>query len=1300
MKAEILKIAGVKNEKEFYKKFPTKEAFMKVYSKEFKKAKLGKAMPINKIDDRRNQLHQLTSFEGDVDGMIPKAQDGDDIGGFLKRVGNRNCRGKSWCGTSGGDNAGGGSGGGYDAFADNTPVTSKELMASGYDVYDKKTIKKMAKDLEADFPGVTPDILAMAIGEQARLRAYSHRHADILKAAAEADKLRKTDVNAANALFPFSDRFYGFYGPQMEMDEQGKVKIPDPRGILSMYSSPKEFETFINRNYQQMHGGTTHRKAQGGLTMPQPTNIMTNVNPFWAQSQFGAPDPQGGMLNPTPPPTALTGPLPGYISNPGALVGGVQQSLRNLPLPGATSVTKAAGKTDFLGKMGGPAGLANLATDVISGVRMIQEEKEEDKRWQQANRVSDVQMLASQVRPEPINRKYTRPEDVVIQPEQLFPTYGTGYNAAFAARNGSVVKAEDGMQIGGNLTEIQNMYNPGDLYSDLGFEPLNDSDKVKQYYGGGYIPQAQMGQSILQNVGGFAKQMGKQYGTNSFKTFLGSPAGANIATQLGSYLGNPITRMQSAGSKIGGGIGKGLGTAIGGPIGGFVGNLAGNIIGGALDKSQERIAGNQERVRKNINIMTGQDFARGMQGQFGSYMEHGGWVSHDWQPQVITHFGEHSMKSLLKPDPTMDTLRSGGHIRQNNMSPMDQYGFGGELQTTWGGYAEPISQNPYLPGTGETVMFRGKSHDERDGKGRTGIGVKYGNDGEYSPYMEYGKDGIEDVTDVEVERGEPAQEMVDPKTGEKNMVVFGNLKIPNKFLGEIGDPKAKGKKFKHYVAGLSKEETKHNKLIDKSVEKLIDLDLTTSFDKLKWAALQANIMGANMKLKDIAEKKTNAASVQNAINETSEEMGLDADALAKGKVKIDKEAMNQTAKWGKAIKKAQTGTYYSAQPGFVGPQPPIEDLEALYQQADQATGKRKKELTTKFQREFHRYFPSIAKNIILSDKEVTGKGKKMGYNTIDQLKNASDEDILETNVDGQFERRTRQYHSLLSKLAPTPPPAIQKQPLPVEKPKEKAKPQIAPVAPLKRNPWIDAANTLLPYLRPTDQMPLDPAQLYGEMYALSSNQLEPVRAQGYRPQLLTPYDISLQDQLNEVTAQTRAAERMAGNNPAAMAAISAQANRAKSQILGEQMRQNQAQRMGVYNQNINTLNQAQLQNLGIYDQQYVRQEQAKSNTKAVAQAALNSIGDKIAKNKLENRTLGIMENMYDYRFDRRGRAINMNPLAQFDVTAGGSSGRTTGGINPDYEFTYDASGQIIGTRKKSKDDIGRNGRIVKAIKNL
>ena len=40
MKKQILKIAGVKSEKEFYKKFPTEEAFMAKHGKSLRKLRL------------------------------------------------------------------------------------------------------------------------------------------------------------------------------------------------------------------------------------------------------------------------------------------------------------------------------------------------------------------------------------------------------------------------------------------------------------------------------------------------------------------------------------------------------------------------------------------------------------------------------------------------------------------------------------------------------------------------------------------------------------------------------------------------------------------------------------------------------------------------------------------------------------------------------------------------------------------------------------------------------------------------------------------------------------------------------------------------------------------------------------------------------------------------------------------------------------------------------------------------------------------------------------------------------------
>ena len=156
---------------------------------------------------------------------------------------------------------------------------------------------------------------------------------------------------------------------------------------------------------------------------------------------------------------------------------------------------------------------------------------------------------------------------------------------------------------------------------------------------------------------------------------------------------------------------------------------------------------------------------------------------------------------------------------------------------------------------------------------------------------------------------------------------------------------------------------------------------------------------------------------------------------------------------------------------------------------------------------------------------------------------------------------------------------------------------------------------------------------------------------------------------------------------------------------------NQATQTGTQNANIDTLNQAQMQNLQLLDQQYVRQSQAKSNTKAQTLEALKSIAAKTAQNKLENRQLGIMENMYNYRFGPNGQAYNVNNPYQFNPQ-GSPFARTNSGrgeLAEGYEDIYNSAQQRIGTRKKGKDDPAvkngakikaRNGSIVKALKSL
>jgi hypothetical protein len=256
----------------------------------------------------------------------------------------------------------------------------------------------------------------------------------------------------------------------------------------------------------------------------------------------------------------------------------------------------------------------------------------------------------------------------------------------------------------------------------------------------------------------------------------------------------------------------------------------------------------------------------------------------------------------------------------------------------------------------------------------------------------------------------------------------------------------------------------------------------------------------------------------------------------------------------------------------------------------------------------------------------------------------------------------------------------------------------------KLSPYVNAINSVVPYFRPSDAEELDGRQLYGEMYALSQNQEEPVQAQLFSPELVSPYSISLQDQMNEITAQTRAAQKMAQGNPAAQAAIAAQAYEAINKVKGEEFRMNQGMADKVYTGNVAAINDAKLKNLGILDQQYARQAQAKSNTKAVTQAALNSISDKYAKNSLENRTLKTYENMYNYRYDANGRAINMNGLAQYNIPTVGTTSTPKDASGDDLLPIYNAKGDVTGYKvkqdAKSKSKTGKNGSIVKAMRNL
>ena len=616
-------------------------------------------------------------------------------------------------------------------------------------------------------------------------------------------------------------------------------------------------------------------------------------------------------------------------------------------------------------------------------------------------------------------------------------------------------------------------------------------------------------------------------------------------------------------------------------------------------------------------------------------MEEGGelkYLSHTWQPQTITKFGEYDIKDLLAPPKDADMLRSGGNLKDfpynppsaRAMSTERPMQMGGELQTHWGGYAEPISQNPYLPDGGETIMFRGQSHDESDGKGRTGIGVTYGNN------------------PVEVERGEPAVKLKDGGTGEDSMVVFGNMKIPSYGVSELNDPKAKGVKFKKYAADLSKIENKANKVSDKALKLIDETDGDDQFGLLSLSTANIMMKGSDMKLKDAANKKQLAAGIQSAILDTAEELGLENDALAKGKIK--------SAKGGGKFTSAQVGTNLPSGMSYDDRMRPVNTyyrfepriLDRLNDLTDVSDLDIRKPVSNKAQ--------ASNKPSKIAKTAATATPIKRKMATLD----FEDRELSDMNpiIGGDSLKTTT--------------PGIEKL---------KAFEAIQPEE--DKFNLLDYANMLSPYTRPLLRNPLDPGQLSPEMMALATNVVEPVQAQQFRPMLEQTPTVSFQDQLNEIQAEANAARRLVGNNPSAQSAIAAQAANAKNKVLGEQMRTNQMLQLESRRRNLATLNDATLKNLGILDQQFMRQSQARSATKAQAQLALSSIADKIARNKAETLQANVMSNMYpQYTFGPKGRVFNTG-LTRFNIPTVGEVAPTT-----------------------STKNTARNGSIVKALKNL
>ena len=626
-------------------------------------------------------------------------------------------------------------------------------------------------------------------------------------------------------------------------------------------------------------------------------------------------------------------------------------------------------------------------------------------------------------------------------------------------------------------------------------------------------------------------------------------------------------------------------------------------------------------------------------------------------------------------------MARGGEIPSHNIDGLQVYE----------GSAEQVSP--------DFVKFNGPSH------AKGGMNISYGRN------------------PVEVEGGEYATE-----TPNDELVILGDLKNP-----------LTGRMFKRDAAILAKNTAKESKKLRTLVEEAGDMKVTRPIDKIAIDTIGVMADASRKKLGKYDEEKNSYIAMQEAMNNTADEMGLDAKSLSMGKVK--------KAKKGATVSKAQSGdTFKKIQQNAIDVNVPhfyyngVKFLNTSYRkdkpsEQEYIYGPESEGGPRTVLPEVE-IFPNMIPEVEVRPKS---KGTKAGSVASPSQESTSKAPVAggilptflygpsfvapkfgeATAPTGFVNGKLPTYDEWLPQYMSSQGPASSYQDL--WSATSEGLPAVAGGRDesSKSDKWkeyvdygMEALDRILPYFRPSDVERLDPRQLLGEMMALTDKE-EPVQAQKYHPELGTPYGISLQDQKNEVIAQARAAQRMAGNNPAAQAMIASQASQALNKIQAEEFRMNQAMRDKVYGENRAMLNDAQLKNLAILDQQYERQATAKSKTKALWREALMSISDKYMKNQLNNRTLAAYENLYNYRFDPRFRAQNWNaPYYAWDYSGSGFD-EDEYGDRRDMVARFEVDPitgerRVVGWRKKTKEErekeskgiTARNGAIIKAMRNL
>ena len=1059
--------------------------------------------------------------------------------------------------------------------------------------------------------------------------------------------------------------------------------------FYAKYKTPKDFD-----NSKE---GKAFKKAQSSNEMDKAQNFG-NLN-YMNDPRFGQ--------------TANYSNTQGYASTPqvSGIGGNLQmagmqplgQSLSQLnPLPHSKQLMGNSGD-----KKGTPFnfdGAMNVFNGIKSGfdnIKARQKKIDSLQTWAGVTGVLKDAAISNAFVQKP-QRQWNRPDQLrnINSASEQYNTKGRGTD----------IYGQNGSMIGGNPTEIQNTYNDEyDIYTDL-----EDPNEVKAYQTGG-------------GFGNFMSQLNGSLGGSATGGFMG-----NIGTQ------GPFTSMIAGDSELGG-LGGTIGS-IGGPGGAMFGAMAGKFFDkqpGQETNALNEIASNQSFINR-INM--GGDITRGLQGmgvgQNGQELmnyEEGGYMNPNYNPQVITMFGDHNADDFAD---YAHKYRAGGHLKEytppseramqtyENGGEMTSYAMGGQLQTHWGGKVNTIAQNPYLPGSGEISMLSGASHDNG------GIGISYngGEDG----YQSMAANGAEMGAQVEAETGEPIIEMAEGGSMGSNTsaVIFGNIPFSKKVAQATGDEdliklaeKYDGKTYKKIISKLALPQEKANKTKVKASE------IANDADKTKWGALDlktAQMMeyGADETQKDYASKIMKLANLQNATQDVKKEKSyaagynLSAEELGKGNevrdydpITKDAELENPYAKSGALLGKAQNSKVVKG-----------KGDKWSYTQAGN-TGNPAWDDAQRYDQE---WTPSVQK--ALGDKE---RAKKMldyinnsyGDESAKVKKNLNKFSTEDEKINFLIKQGTNKqvgpiHHVIDAAIKYTTPGMTT--PLKEEVKEEKKKLETAPI-PYQRNKLVDFANMISPFFQNDNLPDLDQRQLAKEYMAMAQNTPYGVEAQQYFPELDPVYRVSYQDIMNQNTSDFRDVQRQVGDNPAALANLLSSKYKANQAVKGEEFRANQAIEQQIFGGNRAKVNQARATNLQLLADQRDKQLQADSLTKTINQEAVGSIANKYLENDARNAEYKVKRNLFpNYRYGETGNIYNQgytqlnipqiygNKATLQQVPIYGPDGEITGYQMKPYGTTtetttapYQTPG-IVAAKKNGGSVVknAKNSSVVKAFKNL